>query len=194
MAGRVIRILLLIILVKTNLYAQEMTLQCFIDVCREMNLNSEAIAYLDYVLEVREEFEKAAEIETLLDERYYRDSESIYYTRDVIAPIEKGDEIVNTYIVPLGERKFYLIDVGSKRLSKLIRESKYRVFSICVLVPKGGDAIAKVTYGDYELEFLKKYDYKNSTFFIFFKRLEIDVPIPEYIVIDEEKIMLPGRQ
>jgi hypothetical protein len=171
-----------------------MTLQCFIDVCREMNLNSEAIAYLDYVLEVREEFEKAAEIETLLDERYYRDSESIYYTRDVIAPIEKGDEIVNTYIVPLGERKFYLIDVGSKRLSKLIRESKYRVFSICVLVPKGGDAIAKVTYGDYELEFLKKYDYKNSTFFIFFKRLEIDVPIPEYIVIDEEKIMLPGRQ
>ncbi len=194
MAGRVIRIFLLIILVKTNLYAQEMTLQCFIDVCREMNLNSEAIAYLDYVLEVREEFEKAAEIETLLDERYYRDSESIYYTRDVIAPIEKGDEIVNTYIVPLGERKFYLIDVGSKRLSKLIRESKYRVFSICVLVPKGGDAIAKVTYGDYELEFLKKYDYKNSTFFIFFKRLEIDVPIPEYIVIDEEKIMLPGRQ
>ncbi len=68
MAGRVIRILLLIILVKTNLYAQEMTLQCFIDVCREMNLNSEAIAYLDYVLEVREEFEKAAEIRDIIFE------------------------------------------------------------------------------------------------------------------------------
>jgi len=194
MAGRVIRIFLLIILANTNLHAQEMTLQQFIDVCRDMNLNREAIDSLEFVLGVRKEFEKAAGIEMLLEERCSKDNDNIYYVRDVIAPIEKGDEMTAIYVVPLGVRKYHLIDVGSLRLSMLRRNSKYRVFSICVLVPKGRDVISKVFFGDYELEFSKKYDFNNSTFFVYDKRLDSDVPIPEYIKIDDETIMLPRRQ